>query len=330
MTMLTLLIAVGSAKADPLMFLPFRYGERWYCTQGQGGSFTHRGNLYYSFDFNKASNVNGRRNSAYGARIYSPVSGRIVEIRRGIRDFSNNRSSNSSNNFGWGNTVVIRDKAGSYYVRFAHMQFGSTGHLYIGGWLEQGDYIGKIGQTGHSTSPHLHIQVMRSQHGSTRPFMFAEGKLRSYQWIRSSLMRKASLLDNNGETSLSNDFVYAYTSRRGNWTRVVNNSCAGKDYRRKRIIGFVDPSYYEWRFKVKRSGWYSIYVTYPGSSRNERYAKYYLDNRYVRLMDQTRRSPFLHYLTSKYLSASQLHKLRVKGHTWNRYLVADAIVLRKL
>ncbi|MCD6110040.1 peptidoglycan DD-metalloendopeptidase family protein [bacterium] len=313
------------------MFMPFQYGERWYCTQGQGGSFTHQGKLYYAFDFNKGSSLRNEDNPAYGARIYSPVTGRVIEIRDGVSDFSNNYSSNIDNNYGWGNTVVIRDERYAYYVRFAHMKFASTDHLCEGDWIEQGDYIGEVGQTGHSTSPHLHIQIMTSRLGNSRPFTFAEGKLYSYEWIKSSLMRNVSMLDNNGEISLSNDFFYGYTVKSGSWIATVGlDGYAGKNYQRKRIQGYYDSSYFEWRFKVKRSGWYTIYVTYPGSYSNERYAKYYLNGRYIRSMDQTRTAPLTHYLTTKYLSSSQLHKLRVKGRTWNKYLIADAIVLRKL
>lgn len=326
-----LIIGSSAASADPLMFLPFRYGESWYCTQGQGGSYSHQGAQYYGFDFNKGSWSNSTSNPAYGANLYAPISGKVVEIRDGVYDFSNNSSSNASNNWGWGNTIVIRDKAGIYYVRLAHLRYGSLDHLDVGDWLDQGDYIGKVGQTGYSTSPHLHIQIMRSSRGYSQPFTFAEGKLYSYEWIKSSLIRKASMLDNNAEETLSHNFYYGYTVRNGPWyLKTGIDGYAGKNYRSHKVVSYYDPSYYEWRFRVKQSGWYAIYVTWPAKYKNEPKAKYYFDGSYIRTMDQTDSSPFLHYLTTKYMSSSKQYRVRVKGRTANKYLIADAIVLRKL
>ena len=330
-TFLVLVSMGASAQADPLMFLPFRYGEMWYCTQGQGGSFSHHGNQYYAFDFNKGSWLNSSSNPAFGANLYSPVSGRVVEIRDGVHDFSNNSSSNAANHYGWGNTIVIRDESGNYYVRLAHMKYGSLNHLDVGDWVEQGDYLGKVGQTGYSTSPHLHIQIMTSSRGPSKPFTFAEGKLYSFEWIKSSLIRRASMLDNNGEKSLSHDFYYGYTTKSGIWyTKTGIDGYAGKNYKSRRVLSPYDSAYFEWRFRVQKSGWYVIYVTYPSYYRNETSARYYFNGNYVRRLDQTRGSTFLHYLTSRYLSASKQYRVRVKGSTWGKYLIADAIVLRKL
>lgn len=325
------MLIATSAKADPLMFLPFKYGESWYCTQGQGGSFSHQGNQYYAFDFNKGTWGNSTSNPAYGKNLYAPITGEVVEIRDGIHDFSNNSTSNAANHYGWGNTIVIRDKAGTYYVRLAHLKYASLDHLQVGDWINQGNYIGKLGQTGYSTSPHLHIQIMRSTRGKSEPFTFAEGKLYSYEWIRSSMIRKMSMLDNNGEGSLSNDFYYGYTVKYGSWyLKTGIDGYAGKNYRSHKVTGYYDAAYYEWRFRVKQSGWYVIYVTYPVKYANEPKAKYYLDGSYIKSLDQTKTSPFLHYLKTKYLSSSRQYRIKVKGRTVNKYLIADAIVLRKL
>lgn len=328
---LVLIYGEMTARADPLMFLPFRYGELWYCTQGQGGSFSHQGNQYYGFDFNKGSWVNSTSNPAYGGNLYAPISGEIVEIRDGIHDFSNNSSSNAANHYGWGNTIVIEEDLGVYYVRLAHMKYGSTNHLQVGDYVEQGDYVGKVGQTGYSTSPHLHMQIMRSSMGKSEPFTFAEGKLYSYEWIRSSLIRNASMIDNNGEGSLSHDFSWAYTQRYGSWSlRTSGQNYAGKNYYRHKKTSYYDTSFFAWRFRVKQSGWYIIYMTYPSIYNNDTNAKYYLDGQYLRTLDQTKSSPFLHYLAVKYFSSSKYYSLMVKGGTTNKYVVADAAVLRKL
>lgn len=320
-----------SAKAEPLMFLPFKYGESWYCTQGQGGSYSHQGNQYYGFDFNKGSNLNSSSNPAYGKNLYAPVSGEVMEIRDGITDFSNNTSSNEANHYGWGNTIVIRDVLGVYYVRMAHLKYGSIDHLEEGDWVEQGDYIGRIGQTGYSTSPHLHIQIMTAVRGDSKPFTFAEGKLYSYEWITSSLSSNISMLDNNGEMALSGDLKYGYTSYAGAWElKTVPVDYAGNNYRRHKVLGSYDTSRFEWILRVSQSGWYAIYVTYPGKYGNETNAKYYINGGYVKTLDQTSASPFIHYVATKYLSSSSQYTLAVRGQTANKYLIADAVVLRRM
>lgn len=328
--LLTLLVSF-EVKADPLVFLPFKYGDWWYCTQGQGGSFSHQGNQYYGFDFNKGSWVNSSSNPAYGKNLYSPVNGEVVEIRDGVHDFSNNSSSNAANNYGWGNTLVIKDEAGVYYIRLAHLKYGSINHLNVGNWVEQGDYIGKVGQTGYSTSPHLHIQIMKSSRGYSKPFTFAGGKLYSFEWIKSSLIRRASMLDNNGEVSLSHDFSIAYTYNYGGWQSIVSvDGYAGKNYRRHKVTGSLDYSYFKWRFRVNTSGFYVIYVTFPKSASNDPSARYYFGSSYVKTINQSSGLTFLRYLTVKYLNSNTLYSIKVRGKTYNKYVIADAIVLRKL
>jgi len=270
------------AKAAPLVYLPFAYGDAWYCTQGQGGAFSHTGNQYYGFDFNKNSNVNNANNPAYGKNLYSPVNGEIVEIRDGVTDFQNNAGSNAANNFGWGNTIVIEDEEGLYYVRLAHMKFGSTDHLGIGDWIEVGDYLGKVGQTGYSTSPHLHMQVMLSSMGISKPFMFVEGNVQGGDWVTSSLWMQASVIDNNGGLNLSNDFTMTMPCSSGFWSSVAPSSdkYAGYSYSQHKSSGAADTAYYEWDFKVGTSGFYWIFATFPGAIGNETSAEYWFGTNY--------------------------------------------------
>ncbi|MGB0563938.1 MAG: M23 family metallopeptidase [Spirulinaceae cyanobacterium] len=56
---------------------------------------------------------------------------------------------------GYGQMVVIRHEDGSQESRYAHLA-----HIFVqpGEWVEQGDVIGLVGNTGHSTGPHLHFE----------------------------------------------------------------------------------------------------------------------------------------------------------------------------
>jgi murein DD-endopeptidase MepM/ murein hydrolase activator NlpD len=56
---------------------------------------------------------------------------------------------------GFGNYVIIKHKHG-YYTRYAHLL---SSRVKVGQRVQQGDEIGRIGNTGLSTGPHLHYEV---------------------------------------------------------------------------------------------------------------------------------------------------------------------------
>ena len=57
---------------------------------------------------------------------------------------------------GYGLTVIMRHNDNSLESRYAHMS-----HILVqpGEWVEQGEVIGLVGSTGHSTGPHLHFEL---------------------------------------------------------------------------------------------------------------------------------------------------------------------------
>ncbi|AZG44384.1 M23 family metallopeptidase [Gordonia insulae] len=57
-----------------------------------------------------------------------------------------------------GNNLVL-DIGDGFYVNYAHMQPGSV-RFAPGDRIRQGDVIGKVGNTGNSVAPHLHVHVM--------------------------------------------------------------------------------------------------------------------------------------------------------------------------
>lgn len=57
---------------------------------------------------------------------------------------------------GYGNYVIIRHRHG-YYTRYAHML---SSRVRLGQRVQQGDVIGHIGNTGMSTGPHLHFEII--------------------------------------------------------------------------------------------------------------------------------------------------------------------------
>jgi len=81
-----------------------------------------------------------------GASIFSVQSGTVLIA-----------SGNGAWNGGYGNYVVI-DHGGGYSTLYAHMQTGSV-TVSRGQSVTQGQTIGKVGNTGRSTGPHLHFEV---------------------------------------------------------------------------------------------------------------------------------------------------------------------------
>ncbi|MBU1446274.1 peptidoglycan DD-metalloendopeptidase family protein [Patescibacteria group bacterium] len=319
-----------NANAKPMIFLPFQFGSSWYVTQGQGGSFSHQGNQYYAFDFNKGSNVNSSSNPAYNQPLYSPVDGEIMELRDGIRDFQNNTSSNADNHWGWGNTLVIKDSGGTYHIRLCHFKYGSTSHLRVGDYVNRGDYIGRLGQTGFSTSPHLHIQVMTSVRGSSVNFRFVEGDFKYGDWGISRVSSRVSAFDDNGDVSLSDDFTYASIYGYGSWSLYSTSyqTYTGSNYRKHRVTSSTDASYFKWTFRVTTSGYYVIYAMIPEDSANEPSADYYFGTSKVKTVDQ--RYGEFSYITTKYMSAGSYYYVKVKGKTKYKYLVADSLIIRRM
>ena len=71
---------------------------------------------------------------------------------------------------------IIEDIGGGHYLLYAHMQTGSIpGDIAVGTRLKRGQQIGKLGNTGSSTAPHLHFQVMdrpSALNATGLPFVF--------------------------------------------------------------------------------------------------------------------------------------------------------------
>ncbi len=80
-----------------------------------------------------------------GAEVHSPVEG--VVTRRNWNFHSN------------GDCVAIRDQATRRELMFLHLSAVADG-VKVGAPVHQGQVLGKTGNTGHTTAPHLHYQMM--------------------------------------------------------------------------------------------------------------------------------------------------------------------------
>jgi len=107
----------------------------------------------------------GRVSSYYGYRKH-PIDGEIkihngldialpegTEIKAGLDGTVTTSEFNDS----YGNYVIIKNSDG-YELRYAHMLERSVS---VGNVVKIGDMIGKVGSTGNSTGPHLHLELLK-------------------------------------------------------------------------------------------------------------------------------------------------------------------------
>ena len=112
---------------------------------------------------------------AFGRPLYSPVAGTVVSVHDGEPDHEARRSILTLIPYGLsqprrirrgltavlGNHVIIQVAESPYYVGLVHLQRGSV-QVSPGERVCAGDQIGRCGNSGNSTQPHLHIQAMNS------------------------------------------------------------------------------------------------------------------------------------------------------------------------
>ena len=129
-------------------------------SQGFNGSLSHAGSWNHALDFQRPTNVEYSPDPAlniWGAPVYSPASGVIERIKNTVSD---NRLGVCNYAENWGNYVVIRLDQGQWAL-LAHFQKGSI-IVETGSRVEAGDYLGKVGNSGRSPVPHLHLQAQTS------------------------------------------------------------------------------------------------------------------------------------------------------------------------
>ena len=88
----------------------------------------------------------------YGETVQSPCSGEVIEVVDGLPDNPIGSIGDISNH------IVIRCKG--VRVSLAHMRSGSL-LIRNGQFIEEGQPIGKVGNAGHTSEPHLHIHAVK-------------------------------------------------------------------------------------------------------------------------------------------------------------------------
>jgi murein DD-endopeptidase MepM/ murein hydrolase activator NlpD len=103
---------------------------------------------------------------AYGMPVYASHEGIVCRVLRdhtekmGVDSQEPTWSPSLGMKDGSGNSVKIR--FGDYYVAYAHMQRWSIpDNIVVGSRIVRGQYLGKVGNSGSTSGPHLHFHVAK-------------------------------------------------------------------------------------------------------------------------------------------------------------------------
>ena len=87
-----------------------------------------------------------------GIDISSPAGAPIKASNAGTVIYSNNTIK------GYGNLIILRHSE-EFVTVYAHNQVNLVEE---GAWVEKGQIIGKVGQTGRASGPHVHFEIRKN------------------------------------------------------------------------------------------------------------------------------------------------------------------------
>lgn len=144
-------------------------GEIFFSEAGDTEALNHHHRcaaLRYAFDIvalgrtKKTYRSNGKSNKDYyifGRKILCPFDGEVIEAVDGVRD---NYPGKTNQYMAAGNTVMLKHDMRTYSV-LAHFMKGSL-LVRVGQMVHAGQVIGRCGNSGDSTEPHLHFHIQNT------------------------------------------------------------------------------------------------------------------------------------------------------------------------
>ena len=197
-----LLVPAVRARRHPGLAVELAFplaGGRFLVTDGGDGARSFLLNYHYGFGTHRASGVSAsmryamdvvevgriwgeargflpRRNAAFRIwerPLHAPCDGRVARV---VGDVEDNAAFGSHRPYGLGNHVIISRPDGTCVV-LGHLRRGSVA-VSEGETVRAGQVLGRVGNSGCTERPHLHMQAMRSVtgdwwHGEPLPMRFA-------------------------------------------------------------------------------------------------------------------------------------------------------------
>lgn len=179
----------------PLLWPTSAGREPWVATSTagspahwMGGAIVHDGRLAISqrfaldlrqidgaFQTHPAGAANKEAFYAWGEEVRSMGRGRVIDVVTHERDYEIGEAVLPTQHPA-GNYVVVQHGYRAFAV-YAHLQQGSV-LVNIGDWVERGQTLAQVGNSGSSSEPHLHVHVAdrwRSELGSAAAFLLSQG-----------------------------------------------------------------------------------------------------------------------------------------------------------
>ncbi|MBT8265408.1 MAG: peptidoglycan DD-metalloendopeptidase family protein [Bacteroidia bacterium] len=150
------------------MILPFK--EEWYVywggTEVAKNYHVAYENQKYAYDImmiKEGSSLNGdpKNNESYyvfGKEVIAPCDAKVVQVIKGVHDNIPGELNPAQLT---GNTVVLETDI-KEYILFAHLKQGTI-TVEEGQMVKQGELLGKCGNSGNSTEPHLHLSLQNQK-----------------------------------------------------------------------------------------------------------------------------------------------------------------------
>ena len=136
--------------------LPYPAGSSYRMIQGPKGSFSHDGFNTYAYDFRMP----------IGSPVSAAAPGRVVRVKQ-----DSQKGGNDPVYIDQGNSVII-DHGNGLFTQYLHLQYQSA-QVKEGDLVSGGQIIAMSGNTGYSSTPHLHFQVQDAT-GQSLPCAFLD------------------------------------------------------------------------------------------------------------------------------------------------------------
>ena len=171
LALLTSLPLIGWAQEDPApaagivssprenglrIKLPYPLGKSYRMIQGPEGAFSHNGFNTYAYDFRLPE----------GSAICAAAPGRVVRVKQ-----DSQLGGKEPDFIDHGNSIII-DHGNGLFTQYLHLQHQSA-QVKEGELVKGGQTIALSGNTGYSSTPHLHFQVQDAT-GQSLPCAFLD------------------------------------------------------------------------------------------------------------------------------------------------------------
>jgi murein DD-endopeptidase MepM/ murein hydrolase activator NlpD len=131
--------------------LPYLPGKRYIVTQAYHGAFSHKGSNKYAVDWKMPE----------GTPVCAVRGGVVVKLRKDSDTGGASMKFDKFNNF-----ILIRHEDGTL-AHYCHLQQNGV-LVKLGQKVQPGQVIGRSGNTGFSSGPHLHLCIFRTLDGRER------------------------------------------------------------------------------------------------------------------------------------------------------------------